>query len=106
MPRVDFRQHTLERGIFLFNRIHGGIHTGADSGLPGVRDQMRPARFGGNKEHVFRLVFILVFRIGSGEIAFTGFEPGVQFLERIGNVFEEHQSEHDMLVFRRVDVFA
>ena len=79
---------------------------GADSGLPGVRDQMRPARFGGNKEHVFRLVFILVFRIGSGEIAFTGFEPGVQFLERIGNVFEEHQSEHDMLVFRRVDVFA
>lgn len=67
---------------------------------------MRPARFGGNEKHVFRLVFVLVFRVGSGQFAFTRFEPVMQFPERIGDVLQEHQPQHDMLVFRRVDVLA
>ncbi len=79
---------------------------GADSGLLGVRDQMWPARFGGNEEDILRLILVLVFRVSSDQIAFTDFEPAMEFFEHIGNVFEEHQSEYDMLVFRRVDVFA
>lgn len=65
---------------------------------------MRPARFGWHPEDVLGPVLVGVFRIGA--LRLFGLEPGVHFLECVGDVLEEDQAEDDVLVFGRVHAAA
>ena len=75
-------------------------------GLLGAVLQVGPARGGRHPEDVLGSVFVRVFGIGAGVVAFAGDELGVVFLEGVGDVFEEDEAEDDVLVFRRVHVVA
>ena len=57
-------------------------------------------------EDVLGAVFVGVFGIGAGVVAFAGDELRVLLLEGVGDVLEEDEAEDDVLVFRRVHVVA
>src|SRR5687768_9734015 len=65
---------------------------------------MRPARLGRHPEDSDRAVLVRVFGVG----AFTtlGLKRRMLLLERIGDVLEEDESEHNMFVLGRVHVVA
>ena len=106
LPRKHLGQHTLEDGVFLFDGIHRCIDMAADVGLLGFHQQERPARLGRDEEDVLGSVFVLVLGIGSSIVAFALLKPSVHLLERVGDVFQEDQPEHYMLVFCSVDILA
>src|SRR5580693_3975119 len=56
------------------------------------------------REDVFGTVLVRIFGIGA--FAALRVELGVFRLERVGNVFEENRTEHDMLVLGRIHVVA
>ena len=66
--------------------------------------EVGPAGIGRHPEDIFSFVFIGVFGIGPGVVAFPGKELGAVFLEGVGDVFEEDEAEDHVLVFRRVHV--
>ena len=53
-----------------------------------------------------KVEIVFVLRIGSGELAFTGFQAIVEVFERVRDVLEEDQAQNDMLVLGRVDILA
>ena len=75
---------------------------GADFGGVGLRGDGLPARLGGDVEDVLGGVFVLVLL----EVLALVDELAVFGLELVGNVFQEDQTQHDGLVFRRVDIAA
>ena len=75
-------------------------------GLLGAVLEVGPARAGRHPEDVLGFVFVRVFGIGAGVVAFAGDELRVVLLEGVGDVFEEDEAEDDVLVFRRVHVVA
>ena len=62
---VVLGQHALERRVVTFNAGHGIVDELADRGLPGLRFDVRPARFGRHPKDVQRAVFVGVFGIGA-----------------------------------------
>lgn len=68
--------------------------------------QELPAGVFGHEKRVFGLVFVLVLGVGPGVVARAGLQLGVMLLEGIGNVFEEDEAQHDVLVLGGIDVFA
>ena len=77
-----------------------------DAGQLGARLQSRPARFLRHPEHIGGQVFVLVLGVGALVLALAFDKPGVVFIEAVGDVLEEDQAEHDVLVFRRVHIVA
>ena len=94
-PGVVSRQHVLERGVVALKRDHRLIDGQADSRLPRLRPQMRPTGLGRHPEHVLGDVLVPV--LGS-VLAPFGQHRGTAFLEGVGDVLEEDQSEDDVLV--------
>ena len=75
-------------------------------GLLGAGLEVGPAGFLRHPEDVLGFVFVGVFGIRAGVVAFASDELGVVLLEGVGDVFEEDEAEDDVLVFRRVHVVA
>ena len=90
--------------VFAFHQVHGIVHEFANRRQSGIVAEIRPTGFLGNKEDVFGAVLVAVF--GVCAVVLFGFEFEVQFIEGIGNVFEENKPENDVFVFGSVDVFA
>jgi hypothetical protein len=65
---------------------------------------MLPARLDRHPEDARRAVLVRVF--GVGALRLLGDQPGVLFLEGVGDVLEEDQSEHDVLVLGGVHAAA
>jgi hypothetical protein len=65
---------------------------------------VRPARFRRDPEDAGGAILVGVFRVGA--LLALCLQLGVLLLERVGDVFEEQQAEHDVLVFSRVHVVA
>jgi len=101
---VVLRQDGFERGVVTLDRRHRVIDDLSDRRLRCRALQIRPTRFRRHPEDVFGAVFVRVFRVGA--FAALGVELGVLRLERVGNVFEENQPEHDVLVLGRIHVVA
>jgi hypothetical protein len=101
---VVLRKDALERGVVALDRDHGVVHDLADRGLLGARLQAGPAGLLGNPEDVDRTVLVGVFGIRA--LRAVRFEFRVLLLEGIGDVFEENDAEHDVLVFGGVHVGA
>ena len=93
-PGVVSRQHVLERGVVALKRDHRLIDGQADSRLPRLRPQMRPTGLGRHPEDVLGDVLVPV--LGS-VLAPFGQHRGTAFLEGVGDVLEEDQSEDDVL---------
>ena len=81
---------------------HAVIQEFPDLGLFGLALQERPARFLRHPEHILRQVFVPVFGVG----VFFFEQLSVDFFERIGNIFQEDQPQHHVLVLRRIHVAA
>ena len=94
---VVARQHPGERRVVALHRRHGVLHRAADIGLPRPRRERRPARLRGNPEDVFGAVFVGVFRVRA--LGAFADQAGAGFPEGVGDVFEEDQAEHHVLVF-------
>jgi hypothetical protein len=92
----------FKKGVIALNGDHAIIQEFADLGLLGLSAQERPAGFLRNPEDIFRQVFVAVFGVG---VLFQQ-QLGMNFFERIGNIFQKDQAEHDMLVFRSIHVAA
>ena len=69
----------------------------ADSGLPCLGLEMRPARLRRYPEDVFGTVLVRV--LGVGALCPLAFKTGVNFLEGVGDVFQEDEAKDDVLVF-------
>src|SRR5215469_1428480 len=63
---------------------------------------MRPTRFLRDPEYALRLVFVTVLGVGSSDLLRNKLR--VLFLESVGNVLEEDQTEDDVLVLGRVHI--
>jgi len=61
-----------------------------------------PAGIGGHPEDVLGPVFVGVFGIGPGVVAFPSEELGAVFLEGVRDVLEEDEAEDDVLVLSPV----
>ena len=103
---VFFREDAFQARVVALDRDHGVIDDLADLGLLGAVLEVRPTRAGRNPEDVLGFVFVRVFGIGAGVVAFASEQRRVVFLEGIGDVFEEDEAEDDVLVFGRVHVAA
>ena len=102
----SFGRTPFEARVVALDRDHGVIDDLADLGLLGAVLEIGPARAGRNPEDIEGFVFVRVFRIGAGVVAFAGEQRRVVFLEGVGDVFEEDEAEDDVLVFGRVHVGA
>ncbi len=102
--RVILRQDGFERRVVALDRRHRVIDDLADRRLRRGAFQIRPARFRRHPENIDRAVLVRVFRVGA--FAALRVELGVFRLERVGNVFEKNQPEHDMLVLGRIHIVA
>ena len=101
---VVFGQHALQNGIVPFDAGHGIVHQPADGGLFGSRLQLRPARFARHPEDVLGAVFVRVLRVGS--LSDFSLQPAVGFLEGVGDVLEEDQTQDDVFVLGRIHAAA
>ena len=101
-PCEVLRQDVLQAPVFALDGPHGVVDGGADFGGVGLRGDGLPARLGGDVEDVLGGVFVLVLL----EVLALVDELAVFGLELVGNVFQEDQTQHDGLVFRRVDIAA
>ena len=57
-------------------------------------------------KNIFGFVFVLVLRVGADVIALACDQFGVMLFEGARDVFEEDETEHYMLILRRVHVVA
>ena len=94
---VVLGQHALEGRVVAFDGGYGVVHALADRWLLRLGLQVRPARLGRDPEDVLGAVSVGVF--GVGALVALGLEPGVLFLESVGDVLEEDEAEDDVLVF-------
>ena len=103
---VVLGQNALEAGVVALDGDHGVIHDLADGGLLGAVLQVAPAGGGGHPEDILGLVLVLVLGVGTFVVALAGHELGAVFLEGVGDVLEEDETEDNVLVLRRVHVVA
>lgn len=103
-PGVLLGQHALEAGVVAFDRIHRPIDQLADVWLLGLGLQEVPAGLGRNPEDTDRTVFVRVFR--GGPFALLVGELRVHLGERVGNILQEDQPQHNVLVLGCVQVVA
>ena len=101
---VVFGQHILEHRVVALNAGHGGIDELADRGLPRLGLEVCPACLGRHPENVLGAVLVRV--LGVGALGPFGFETGVRLLEGVGYVFQEDETENDMLILRSVHAAA
>ena len=101
---VVLGQHAFERGVVALDAGHGVVHDLADGGLPGLGLQVRPARLRWHPENVERAVLVRVLRVGA--LRLLRFELRVLRLEGVGDVLEEDQAEHDVLVLGGIHATA
>ena len=101
---VVFGQHALEARIVALDRDHRFVDQLADGGLLPIVLQMQPAGFLRHPEDVFGAVLVGVFGVGTFVIAFARDELLVHLLEGIGDVLQEDQPQHNMLILRRVHI--
>jgi hypothetical protein len=101
---VVLGQHALERGVVTLDGKHGVVNDLADGRLLGIGFEMGPARLLGHPKYVNGPVLVRVFRVSS--LGAVRFELGVLFFEGVGDVFQENQTEHDVLVLGGVHVGA
>ena len=97
--RVVLRQHLLQRRVVALGRGHGLIHDLADCRLPRLRLQVRPAGLHRNPEDVFGDVLVAVL---GGFFAPLSKHDRMALLESVGDVLQEDEAEHDMLVLGRI----
>lgn len=102
---VVLGQHAPERGVLPLQRHHGLVDGLADGGLGRLGLDLVPAGLLRHPEDVGGGVFVAVFRVGVFGVP-GGFQFVVLPLEGIGDVLEEDQPEHHMLVFARIHVAA
>ena len=103
---MNISQNRLRFDSLQLTSVGGGIDMQADVRLLGFAQQPGPARLGWHEEDPLGLVFVLVLGVGAGAFAFAGLEFGVQNLEGVGDVLEEDEAEHHVLVLGGVDVLA
>jgi hypothetical protein len=103
---VVLGQYAFEARVVALDGDHGIVHDLADGGLLGVGLEVSPAGIDGHPEDVLGFVFVRVFGIRAGVVAFACNELGAVLFEGVGNVFQEDEAENDVLVFRRVHVVA
>ena len=103
-PRVLLRQHALERRVVALDGHHRGIHRLADGWLRRLALDLCPARLGRHPEDADGAVLIRV--LGVSALASLRLELRVLFLEGVGDVLQEDEPEHDVLVLARVHVVA
>jgi len=101
-PREVLRQDVLQTPVFALDGPHGVVDGGADLGGVGLCGDGLPACLGRDVEDVLGGVFVLVLLEALALVN----ELVVFGLELVGNVFQEDQTQHDGLVFRRVDIAA
>ena len=105
-PRVVFGQNAFEARVVALDGNHRVVDGLADGGLLGAGLQVRPTRIGRHPKDVLGLVLVRVLGVGAFVVALPCDQLGAVLLEGVGNVFEEDQPEHDMLVFGRIHVVA
>ena len=103
---VVLGKDAFEAWVVALDGDHGIIDDFADRGLLGVCLKVGPAGVGGYPENVFRLVFVRVFGICPGVVPFACQKLGSMLLEGIRDVFQEDQTQDNVLVLRRVHVIA
>ncbi len=101
-PRIVLGQHALKRGVLALDGEHGVVHQLADHRLPGVGLELRPARLRRHPEDVEAHVLVAVLRVGPGGL--LGRQLRILFLKGVGDVLQEDQPEHHVLVLGRVHV--
>src|SRR5581483_5966793 len=99
---VIFGQDTLEVGIGFLDSLHRLVNQLADGGLLGISLKVRPASGLRDPKDVLGGVFVAVLGVGV-RLFFEGF---VAFLESVGDIFEEDEAKHNVLVFGSVHVAA
>ena len=116
---VALVQNALEARVLDLDQGQGVVNQLADFGAAGAGAQGFPARCFGHPEHVGAGVVVAVFQLG-GNVLFGGIAVVVLVLrvtqarldfglaggEGVGDVFEEDQAKHQMLVFGSVHVGA
>ena len=90
----------MSAGLSRFDPGHRLVDELADGRLLCLGLEMCPAGLGRHPEDVLGAVLVRVLRVGA--LFPFAFEEGVPLLESIGDVFQEEETENDMLVFGRV----
>src|SRR5699024_5614999 len=109
---VVARQYTAERWVLLLDEIHRLVDLLPDLGLLRDRLNVAPARQLRHPEHAVTGVFVAVFEEVRQSLRFDALrgklclERRTSLLEAVGDVLEEHQAQHDMLVLARLLVAA
>ena len=98
-PRVVLGENLLQHRVVALDRGHGPVHGLADGRLPRPGLQVCPAGFLGHPENV--LGDVLVAILGS-LVSPPGQHGRVPLRERVRDVLEEDQAEHDVLVLGRI----
>ena len=101
---VVLRQDVAQRRVRFLDSGHGCVGRLPDGGLAGLRLQHRPARRRGHPEDVASEVLVGV--VGVGALVALGLELRAGLLEGIGDVLEEDEPEHDVLVLAGVHAAA
>ena len=93
---VILGQHVLERRVVTLDAGHRVVDRAPDGRLPRQRPEALPARLARHPEDVFGAVLVGV--LGVGPLAPLRFQDGMSLLEGVGDVLEEDQPQHDVLV--------
>ena len=93
---VVLGQHVLEHRVIPFDGRHCIVNQPTDGGLTGLALERLPPSLARNPEDTLGTVLIWV--LGVGALILLRFQLYVGFLEGIGDVLEENQTENDVLV--------
>ena len=97
-------QNAFQRLVLAFDGIHCIVDVFADLRTLSHRNQMRPTRIGWHIENILGCILIAVFGVCTIRLLFH--ELCVQLFKRNGNVSQENQSQYNMLIFSRINIFA
>ena len=103
-PAKILRQDSLEPRIVPLDGDHRLVDQLADRRLLGVVLQRLPASLGRHPENIVRAVLVRIF--GIGPFAHFGQQLLMPLFEGVGDVLEEDQPQHDVLVLGRIHVVA
>ena len=114
---VVLGQDATQTRVLLLDGDHGVVHQFADLGLLGSHHKAGPARLGRHPEDVRAQVLVQVLEacpalaLGTTEVVGTGIaggrlQPRPPLLKGVGDVFEEDQPHHHVLVLGGIDVVA
>ena len=98
------RQDALEGGVLALDGVHGIVDRAADRRLWGVRLEVGPAGLARDPEDAGGLVLVGVLGVGAFGSGGRGGQLGVLGIERVADVLEEDEPEHDVLVLGGVHV--